>query len=344
MGAPASAALAPDTNYAPNYLIPCGILTVLALGLCVARIYSRLQRKSQRPRVGPEHRLSPDDYLIAAATVVCVVSYFVAIGTAAHGWGHLSHYVSSEDRATAFKCLLAQQGLGILAAALVRISVAWSLLRFSTWKPWKYSLWIMMGVQVLTYIGFMVLMLFNCRPLRSFWEKVDKPVCWDRKYSVTYGYVANVFLITMDFALAVMPIQLIRSLNRPLREKWLISCLMALGLLATGIAGYKMTLSKKVYTGDTLSTTVELSLWNRLEMLVGIVAACLPCLKSSAERLLHQIGILTNRLDIPKVSFDISLRQQTSDGASYQSNLVDSVHSGDKKKETPTVSSMQSSV
>lgn len=105
-----------------------------------------------------------------------------------------------------------------------------------------------------------------------------------------------------------MPVQLIRTLQRPLREKLLISCLMATGLFATGIAAYKMTLSQQANMGDLLTSTVKLSLWCKLEEQVGIIAACLPCLKASIESLLHRFGILKQRLGRLS-SFAISLRQ-----------------------------------
>jgi len=124
---------------------------------------------------------------------------------------------------------------------------------------------------------------------------------------------------------------------------------MSLGLLATGIAGYKMTLSKKVYLGDTLSTTVELSLWNRLEMLVGIIAACMPCLKSTAERLLQEIGVLTDRFDISMLSFTKSSHKNESlRSSSGGSDAVDSVHirigSGKKTAESTPAGSTHENV
>lgn len=61
------AAVTKDTNNAPEYLISCGLLTLLALALCIARIYSRLQPRPYLLRSEP--RLSPDDYLIAGAAV-----------------------------------------------------------------------------------------------------------------------------------------------------------------------------------------------------------------------------------------------------------------------------------
>jgi hypothetical protein len=100
----------------------------------------------------------------------------------------------------------------------------------------------------------------------------------------------------MDLTLALMPIQLIRTLHRPLPEKILISCLMAMGLLATAIAAIKMTTFKDAFLGDPLSSTVIGSLWAKLEEQVGIIAACIPCLKAPAEKFLHRVGILATKL------------------------------------------------
>jgi hypothetical protein len=99
----------------------------------------------------------------------------------------------------------------------------------------------------------------------------------------------------MDFILALMPIQLIRTLHRPLPERILISCLMAMGLLATTIAAIKMTTFKGAFLGDPLSSTVIGSLWAKLEEQVGIIAACMPCLKGPAEKFLRRVGILATR-------------------------------------------------
>jgi hypothetical protein len=106
-----------------------------------------------------------------------------------------------------------------------------------------------------------------------------------------------------------MPVQLIRTLQRTLREKILISCLMAMGLLATAIAAYKMTLSQEANMGDLLLTTVKLSLWCKLEEQVGIIAACVPCLKAQIESLLRRVGVLKGRFSTYISSFSFSETQ-----------------------------------
>lgn len=83
-----------------------------------------------------------------------------------------------------------------------------------------------------------------------------------------------------------------------------------MGLFAAGIAGYKMTVAKRVYAGDLLSTTVESSLWNRLEGLVGLTAACMPCLKSRAERFLCRICNFPKDASLSKPSFVMLLEER----------------------------------
>lgn len=227
------------------------------------------------------------------------------------------------------------QVLWIIGVVIIRISVAISLLRLSIAssaagyeKLWRRTLWAIIGVQLLNCAGWIVVQFFNCHPLRASWEPVADVVCWDPKYTSVYGYVSNctqsnppnfsklmikALMIVTDFLLATMPIKLILTLNRSTREKALIACLMALGLLATGIAAFKMYITKYFFIGDFLQTSVWFSLWCKLEELVGIIAACAPSLKSPVEKLLHRVGVLSEHRsgDITRPSFVISLKDQT---------------------------------
>jgi hypothetical protein len=118
-------------------------------------------------------------------------------------------------------------------------------------------------------------------------------------------------MIIMDLCLALMPTILIKTLNRPPREKILIACLMATGLLATAFACYKTTTFHTHGVGDPLRTTLNATLFAKLEEEVGIIAACMPCLKSPAEELLRKIGVLGERrwIGMERPSFMVSERR-----------------------------------
>ncbi|RDL37123.1 uncharacterized protein BP5553_04556 [Venustampulla echinocandica] len=132
-------------------------------------------------------------------------------------------------------------------------------------------------------------------------------VCWDRHFTIVYGWATAGIFTSMDLMLALMPIKLIRTLNRPVREKVLVGCLMAMGLLTTAISGVKMTTFKDVYLGDPLQKAVHLTTFAKLEELIGLIAACTPCLKSSIERTLRRFGMLSSEhRTVTKPSFVIS--------------------------------------
>jgi hypothetical protein len=49
----------------------------------------------------------------------------------------------------------------------------------------------MMGIQTITYVGHMVFVLGGCTPIRANWEPVADLTCWDHKYVLAFGWVAN---------------------------------------------------------------------------------------------------------------------------------------------------------
>jgi len=103
-------------------------------------------------------------------------------------------------------------------------------------------------------------------------------------------------MIVFDLMLAIMPIKLIRTLSRPPRERILISFLMTTGLLATAVACVKLNTyhrdPHKWALPDQLVDSINPTLYSKMEELLGIIAACMPCLKRPAEELLRRIGLL----------------------------------------------------
>ena len=154
-------------------------------------------------------------------------------------------------------------------------------------------------------------------------------------------------LAFMDFILAFMPIHLIRTLNRRTSEKILICFMMSLGMVAGAISSYKISISDKTFSGDLLIGTLKMAMWCDLEALLGIVAACVPCLKAPGERLLHRFGILVSRVEITRPSFVMSLQEQAPPQSSSSSDLPNSVPSskrekkGKKEKEKSVVSAVE---
>jgi hypothetical protein len=181
----------PDVNLAPNFLIPCGILAICSLGLCSARIYTRCK---------PVLHLKVDDYLIVLAEVRVLYSslknpkaytyiskifslfeYITVAISAANGWGRLSYYVPAAKLVTALKAGFAVEILWMQAIALVRLSIACSLLPLSRNKIWRSTFYSLITGQIILYVAWMVVTFAGCRPLASFWDHNIVPVCLPQK-------------------------------------------------------------------------------------------------------------------------------------------------------------------
>ena len=113
---------------------------------------------------------------------------------------------------------------------------------------------------------------------------------------------------------------------------------MAMGLLAAAIAAYRMEISNSTFAGDLVSSTVMMSMWCMLEVLLGIIAACMAPLKAPVERLLHRAGLFANQGMMTRPSFVVSLAEQEREGgippsrSTDGSELKDNVHSGEARK------------
>ncbi|RDL40224.1 uncharacterized protein BP5553_00203 [Venustampulla echinocandica] len=319
----------PDSNASRMYLVPCGLLLALATGLCTTRIYTRFR---------PTSHLKQDDYLIGMALILSIASYFICAAAASYGWGHPMFRISLKNQTIVLKCMYASYIIWAVAVAFVRISVAFSLLRLNINKPWRGVLWTLIAIQVLIAMADIIILLFNCTPVRANWEFVYYAHCWDPKKTNVFGFtsagesssphfyptkypkdllnipICTVILILMDLTFAIMPIKLIWTLNRPFRERLLIGVLMAMGILTTAIRCARMTTYKSMHTGDILTNSVRISLWAQLEGLVGIITACLPCLKGPAERALRRAGVLSSGFHLSKPSFVISKRERNPPG------------------------------
>ncbi|KAF2713930.1 hypothetical protein K504DRAFT_530833 [Pleomassaria siparia CBS 279.74] len=265
------------------YLIPVCILAPLVLGLCVTRIYTRLARTKG---------LALDDWTVAAAALLSTTNVLIAGVAVSHGWGHKIATFSPSDLVQTMKLQFAVQTVWILTLCLVRVSVALSLLRFGQERAWRWTLYFLMAFQILISSSYIVIQFGQCRPVSSNWEQVADVTCWDITPIIDYGWAISGVYVLMDLILTFMPIRLVLTLTRTTSEKILISCLMALGLLATTVLCIKMTTFNDFGKGDPMQATIKSSMLAKIEEQAGIIAACLPCLKSSVEQLLKKLGIL----------------------------------------------------
>lgn len=153
----------------------------------------------------------------------------------------------------------------------------------------------MIMVQLVSALCANIIQLSRCRPISAAWRfDTEATQCLDVNVIYIAIYVNGGVNVVTDIMLAVTPLTFLRNIRRSTRERAVIGFLMALGLLAAAGAFVKMSLARKYgQTGDMLWDSVALVTWSVVESQLGIIAACVPCLKSPSERALRRVGLLS---------------------------------------------------
>ena len=113
------------------------------------------------------------------------------------------------------------------------------------------------------------------------------------QYLISSANIAKAVITLTDIAFSLLPIAFIYKINIPIREKFVLCLLMALGLFASSVVLVRTTTFRRYKrAGDKLWYMSDISIWNLLEGELAIIAACIPYLKNTMERALQKFGFL----------------------------------------------------
>lgn len=183
-----------------------------------------------------------------------------------------------------------------MAMAFIKVSVGLTLLRIDTSLFFKIFVWFNIALAASYGFGNMWFILFSCQPLSAAWGDFADPESakclppGDIKIASVTGAVVSV---STDVFLSLAPIQFLWNLKRPLRERVVLGCLMAMGIFA-GISSIIKNLIIADFGKpglDMWAMNVSISTWTSLEMLLGVIAACTPFCRPILERCLSAMGI-----------------------------------------------------
>jgi hypothetical protein len=134
--------------------------------------------------------------------------------------------------------------------------------------------------------------LTECTPLSFFWNpSVKGGHCRSPGEVRTAVIGTSVVFAFSDLQFSLLPLTFIMTLNRPLRERVTVACLMGLGLLATSVGCLKFIDFDKVRSSpDPSWAMVPWKLGSFAEGSIGIIAANIPPLKARGHQLLNFIG------------------------------------------------------
>ncbi|WQF78849.1 hypothetical protein CDEST_03863 [Colletotrichum destructivum] len=231
-----------------------------------------------------------DDLMIILSAVCAIGGWSIFIVQADHGLGKHFKTIDKKTDYVTFQHASFWQTIISATGALMwlKLSIALSLLRLSTTKWFKWSLYAIIGIILFYSLGGMLALSVTCKPLSGYWDKFTNPPpkCHGPGYVNTFGMVNTAFNIFTDVVLSTLHVPIIWNLQMKLKLK-----LYAIGILSLGYFAVAMGIVKAYYqaTADSdpdKTFNRNIQFWGFLQLQVGILAACAPTLKPLVNSLL----------------------------------------------------------
>lgn len=124
--------------------------------------------------------------------------------------------------------------LYIVSTCLLKISVGFLLLRITIERIHIHILRILMLGTVLFGGTYFFMVMFQCRPVNTFWDENPRTPgkCWNDRVVLIMTYTAAAINCLADWAFGTLPVFIVWSLNLPIKSKILV--MFILGFAAIG--------------------------------------------------------------------------------------------------------------
>ncbi|KAL6890002.1 hypothetical protein GGI43DRAFT_387781 [Trichoderma evansii] len=196
--------------------------------------------------------LGPDDWFMAAATIVWV-AYYVSSSTGVY-YGTGQH---------------------IVIVINIKASFAWFLLRIITNQVHKWIIYAATLFSVIPRIVFFFVALFQCQPVSYFWDRSQPGKCIPINIIISLVYFDSVMTIITDFTFAILPAFIIWSLEMKTQVKTLLVLLIAMGCIASAAVCVRLAYTHTLKNPDFLWATIDVAVRSTIEMGLAISAASL---------------------------------------------------------------------
>lgn len=134
---------------------------------------------------------------------------------------------------------------------------------------------------------FIILQIFQCRPISAIWEswKGDYPVPYHCFYVNTLVYAAAGFSIAQDIVILALPLPLLLKLNANWRRKVGILVMFSLGIFVLATSCIRLRFMVQFARSTNPSWDYEETLiWSAAEVAMSIMVASLPAIRTLVVR------------------------------------------------------------
>ncbi|KAJ0148199.1 hypothetical protein CTA2_719, partial [Colletotrichum tanaceti] len=230
--------------------------------------------------------LLPEDYTCVISYQALIMLYIATVFVMAHyGEGYHAWELTQESYQDVMRWLYASSIIYIPAAYFTKVTLLLFESRvFAVHERTSRGIRVFIVVLLVCYIPLQTIKTIICLPVSAFWDpRTPNPRCLNQRKI----FIADLSLaIVTDFAILALPIPLLWGLRMPLRKKLKILTLLGAGGIATAVTVLRMYLVVQFLgSTDVTADFVVLDIVTALELVIGVVCACLPSTNILYERI-----------------------------------------------------------
>ncbi|KAK0377326.1 hypothetical protein CLIM01_05321 [Colletotrichum limetticola] len=238
--------------------------------------------------------LGTDDKMMIALMLIFTIYLITQIQGVRYGTGRHRTDLTREHNRDALMYWYICELLYIISTCLLKISVGYFLIRVSIRRSHIWILRILMIGTVLFGSTYFFMVMFQCRPIQTFWEESPRTEgkCFSNRVVVIMTFTASIINCLADWAFGILPLFIVWSLSLPKRTR-----LLAFGILSFAAIGSAATVARSVYIptlldgDDFLWATTDVALWSTVEPGIGITAASLATLRPLWQLVWYRAGM-----------------------------------------------------
>ncbi|KAK5163811.1 uncharacterized protein LTR77_010485 [Saxophila tyrrhenica] len=250
-----------------------------AIGGVLAVLAYILRMISRTPWFGGSPGL--DDVVMTVAVLEVIPLSVLSVVLADLGLGKDIWTLPFENITHILKIYYFDEDLYLTSLPLVKVSMLLFYLRVFPQSWFRISAYITMACCVGYAIAFLLVSVFQCRPIHLAWEH------WDREHPGSCNNInAQVWAsaglnIVLDIVVLSLPIPLVRQLALNRRKKMLLFSMFGIGFIVTAISIIRMqVLVQFGATSNFTWTYTSVGYWSTIETDLAIICACMPALRA----------------------------------------------------------------
>ncbi|KAK3329220.1 hypothetical protein B0H66DRAFT_540454 [Apodospora peruviana] len=228
-----------------------------------------------------------DDWLITASLVLAIGLSAVDMSQTEYGMGIHMWDVTPPDFQHAIIVGIPASIFYNLSTLCVKASILFFYLRFAAANPpFRIAVYTVLFVVIVYSLNAGFSFLYLCNPIRRLWDGSDG-TCVDL---YTAFLVSSAINSATDVVILLLPMWLLWPLTMELRQKIAVGLVLMTGGFVCGVSFFRLaTIPAGKDDPDVTWNYCINNIWCLVELYVGIVCACLPCLKPFVRKRLPSI-------------------------------------------------------